>query len=335
MKKRNILIVLVLILSFSSNVFADGESINIYMDGELLEVSQEPIIENGTTLVPMRNIFEALGMKVHWNEETKTASGITDGLTIDITIGSNKAYVNGSEKILLVPAKIINGSTMVPLRFVSESAGCKVDWDGSKREITISTYEGDVLMESTNKMADSSKLYAVDGVGKYKDYRMLKGYPGENEFQIYFKGDVSSYMATYEDLRSIDINEVIIWEHNNISYRNTRSELYSFFSDTSWFRSKFGVGEETLSHEWFMNTFGDVFVDWMKGIAYSNDASRLAGKYLEKESGIEYENRYEILDYIDDISEEFKNLRIKEEERQKQEEKEAMDRIKEFQNNIN
>lgn len=335
MKKKSILIILMLIISFSSNVFADSEPINIYLDGELLEVSQEPIIINGTTLVPMRDIFEALDMEVYWNGETKTATGVKDGLTIDITIGNNKAYVNKTEKSLLEPARIVNGRTMVPLRFISESAGCEVSWDGTKREIVISTYEGDIFMESISKMADSSKLYTVDGTGEYEGYRMLKGYPGEDEFQIYFKGDINSYMATYEDLRNIDLNEIITWEYNNIKYRSTRRELYKFFSETSWFRNELGVIEETLSHEWFMQTFGDVFVDWMKGIAYANDASRLVGKYLEKESGIEYKNRYEILDNIDDISEEFERLEREEKERQKREEQEAMERIKEFQNKTN
>ncbi len=35
------------------------------------------------------------------------------------------------------PAQIVNSRTLIPLRFVSESLGYKVDWNGETQEIDI------------------------------------------------------------------------------------------------------------------------------------------------------------------------------------------------------
>lgn len=335
---KRLIICIFVIFSLGTSVFASKYDITIFLDGKELESSVGPVIEDGTTLIPMRIIFEALDMDVYWNQETKTATGKTNETTIDIIVGDNKAYVNGTEKMLSTPAKILNGNTMIPLRFVSESVGCEVNWDGDKREIVINRagYKNDYIsMESTNTDANLEKLYSEDGQGKYFGYKRLRGYPNESEFHIYYKGDYSSYTSTYEDMRALNLNEIITWRYKDTIYLNTRKELYSFFSDTSWFRSNLGISKETLSHDWFMETFKDVFRDWIKGVSYSNDASRLVSKYLEKESNFEYEDRYKILDDLDDISEEFKRLELEEKERERLEDEKAMDRIKELQGNTN
>jgi hypothetical protein len=63
-----------------------------------------------------------------------------------LQIGNANALVNGNNKLidpqnLKVVPEIINGRTMLPLRFVAESLGADVQWDGTTRTITI-TYQG-------------------------------------------------------------------------------------------------------------------------------------------------------------------------------------------------
>ena len=92
-----------------------------------------PIIKNNRTLLPIRAVVEAMGGVVGWNATAKTVSIQYGGNTIVLTIGSNKGLVNGtpvpidSQNPNVVP-EIINGRTMVPLRFVAESLGCQVEW---------------------------------------------------------------------------------------------------------------------------------------------------------------------------------------------------------------
>lgn len=85
----------------------------------------------------MRTIFESLGAEVSWDSNTKTVTAAKDGTKISLTINATTANINGKTVPLSVPAKIINGNTMVPLRFVSESLSAAVNWDNETKTITI------------------------------------------------------------------------------------------------------------------------------------------------------------------------------------------------------
>jgi len=93
-------------------------------------------VVNDRTLVPIRFVAESLGCNVDWNEEAQTATVTNKDTTIVLTknkdgaLFSNKVIVNGVEKTVDVPARIINDRTMVPLRFLSENMGLAVSYDG-------------------------------------------------------------------------------------------------------------------------------------------------------------------------------------------------------------
>ncbi|MFC4597405.1 stalk domain-containing protein [Cohnella hongkongensis] len=118
---------LLIFMGTTSFVMAKDDKVKIYVEGKLLQFEgQQPIIRNGTTLVPFRTTFEALGYKVTWNGAEQKASGKKEGTEIELTMGSLTAKVNGKAVKLSVPAQTINRSTMIPLRFVSENSGYTV-----------------------------------------------------------------------------------------------------------------------------------------------------------------------------------------------------------------
>ena len=84
-----------------------------------------------------RTILEALGATVEWDGESKTVTATKDDITIILRIGSTSASVNGKEKTLLLAPEIINDSTMIPIRFVSEELNMNVDWNGDTKQITV------------------------------------------------------------------------------------------------------------------------------------------------------------------------------------------------------
>ena len=138
--RRTSLFLLTLLFSliFSIPCFASS-TIKLSLNGRQLEPSVAPIIKNGTTLVPLRLISENLNAHVSYEKETKTISIISKNTSIHLTLENKKAIVN-EDTILLSMAPIsINGTTMVPLRFISENLDCKVNWDAKNQHITITS----------------------------------------------------------------------------------------------------------------------------------------------------------------------------------------------------
>ncbi|GIQ70085.1 hypothetical protein DUZ99_18415 [Xylanibacillus composti] len=107
------------------------EPISIVLDGIVLEVAEsQPFLENGSVYVPLRLISESLGASVNFQEEARM---------IAITKGDKKVTlaldgeVNGARVI------VQNQRTFVPLRFISESLGSEVKWEGAAKTVYIDT----------------------------------------------------------------------------------------------------------------------------------------------------------------------------------------------------
>ncbi|MCE5224028.1 hypothetical protein LLG10_07600 [bacterium] len=88
-----------------------------------------PFIQSGRTLVPIRAISEGLGAKVEWEPKTQKITIRLGSKTVELWIGKLEAKVNGKTVKLDVPPMIKKGRTFVPIRFVSEALGAKVDWN--------------------------------------------------------------------------------------------------------------------------------------------------------------------------------------------------------------
>ncbi|MEW6181876.1 MAG: stalk domain-containing protein [Bacillota bacterium] len=122
------------------------QTANVRINGQLQKYTQPPVIINGSTLVPLRGIFEALGAQVTWANDTKTITAVKGDITVVLQIGGQSATKNGSQVSLLQPAMIINSVTMVPARFVGQAFGAKVDWDSTTRTVFISTGSGQKMV---------------------------------------------------------------------------------------------------------------------------------------------------------------------------------------------
>lgn len=115
------------------------DEIWVLIDNERVLFDQQPIIKQDRTLVPMRAIFEKLGAKVDWDDSTKTAIAEKNGIVIKIQIDNNIMKKGEEDIVLDVPAQLLNSRTLVPIRAISEAFGCKVDWLGEARTVTIVT----------------------------------------------------------------------------------------------------------------------------------------------------------------------------------------------------
>ena len=128
------------IVAFNPAAVLAGGEITVTIDGvPVVFEDQGPVIVQDRTLVPVRDVFEALGFEVDWNAADQQAELVRDDYVIIIPIGSSTFTTNGVSYPLDVPAQIINNRTLLPLRLVLESAGYELDWDGSTRTVIITS----------------------------------------------------------------------------------------------------------------------------------------------------------------------------------------------------
>ncbi len=173
MKKLiSIILSVCMILSVCALPAFAEDTIKVTVDGNFVDCAaygQEPVAIDGTTLVPLRSVFEALGATVAWDGDTQTVVSARGTDTITLKLNSQDMFVNGEVKVLSVPAQSMNERTMVPVRAIAEAFGCDVKWDGDTRTVIVST----LIDSEETPEAVVSKLYEaqmnldVDTAAKY------------------------------------------------------------------------------------------------------------------------------------------------------------------------
>lgn len=171
-RKLQVLLIVLLILALSTTAFA--EPIKVLINNQHLTLPTNPVIQDERTLVPLRAIFEALGVNVEWDQNTKTVTGTRDDKIIKLQIDNKIASIDGINVELDVPARIINESTLVPVRFIAESLGAEVKWNQENQTVLIhsdykiTTYkvvrvvDGDTIKVNFNGIEESLRMIGID-----------------------------------------------------------------------------------------------------------------------------------------------------------------------------
>lgn len=110
----------------------------ILVNGAAIAPDVPPMIIDGRTMVPIRFISEALGSHVDYlpGDAAMEYPGkvtVTDGdRTIELWIGGPVTFIDGVSQTMDVPPVIVEGRTLVPLRFISEALGASVSWEAGR-----------------------------------------------------------------------------------------------------------------------------------------------------------------------------------------------------------
>ena len=173
--KKIMALILAFFLVFSLTVFAENGEITVIVNGSKIESDVPATIIDGRTMLPVRAIFEALGMVVTWDGATQTAIGVGYDYAVSMTIGSPiiKFYLATNitaeteadlEITADVPPQIVDGRTLVPVRALAEAIESTVEWDADTKTVTIEK------MLYANMTEDNG--YMIDGntarfIGRY------------------------------------------------------------------------------------------------------------------------------------------------------------------------
>ena len=126
-----ILLALVCVTLLTFNVFGTtvaDTGIKVVINGKTVAFDVPPQNINDRVLVPLRAIFEEVGAEVFWDSATETVTAIRGNTVVNLTIGDNRPTVNGNVVAIDQPGIIVDGRTLVPLRFVAEAHGVKVNF---------------------------------------------------------------------------------------------------------------------------------------------------------------------------------------------------------------
>ena len=173
-------------------VRVNGEDIT-FEDPEAL-----PQIMNDRTMLVARAFYEKIGAKVDWNGKDKSVTVTKDNDKIVLTIGSNKALVNGKEVALDSPATIIKDKTYIPVRFVSEAFGYKVKYDANEGMPIVD------IFNITEKELET-KLAEIEKEENYKMIASMKSDLKDEEIvetlkELYEGEELNKILAAKADL---------------------------------------------------------------------------------------------------------------------------------------
>lgn len=266
-KVFSIILIGVLIMTTSLTVLAD-DGIMVFLNGDIIDFKdQAPVISDGRTLVPLRGILEEMGAKVDWDGATSTATATYGKITTNITIGENALYKNGEKIELDVPAQLIGGRTMVPIRAISESFGVKIGWAGDIRGVVISTDE--ILNGGISEISESTDFYWC-GEGKL----------------IYdeLPGDIKMIIGRNTEKGISVLGTIVTFSADGIE---ATSEIYEIYKDGKIYTYKDGALQKEEKGEDFFGaspllSFNQVFEKTVSTKAYGVYSDMYDGTYSVK-----------------------------------------------------
>jgi len=184
------------VFAFSAGAAA-ADPIGLVINGVDVDCDVPPLLIKGRTLVPVRVVSEYLGATVGWDPANQRVDVEMPGRKVVLTIGSAEASVDGKTVELDSPACVVDGRTMVPIRFVSEALGAVVSWDGVTRTVTVESCRI-VNLEWTK--GEGWSTLVVQATGPITCTAAVTGGPGDGHPRIVLDVTPATLALPYEVL---------------------------------------------------------------------------------------------------------------------------------------
>lgn len=219
--------------SCSASSYRDGVSVIMQVGNPVMTVSgaekeidpgrgSVPIIEDGRTLVPVRAVTESMGAVVSWNPSDSTVTINAKEKNMVFTIGSYDVYVNGKKTSMDSAPKIINGRTMMPIRFISEQLSYTVSWDADNKIIVITDGGSDVDTSSFKQLLTVHFIDVGQGDSEFVEF------PG-GEVMLIDAGPRGSGAAEYIKKLGYEKINYVIATHPDADHIGSMAEVLKNF----------------------------------------------------------------------------------------------------------
>lgn len=159
--KKIIFSLIILSAIFIGVCTAHAYLVDVYIDGTRVcfdDSTGMPFVQNGRTMVPLRQTMESFGAAVSWEADTNTAVVTKGTTTVRCKIGEYCIYRNNVKIINDAAALETGGRTYLPIRVVLESFGAEVEWDGSVR---VTTSGGSFISQVENTPSVTTNYWGI------------------------------------------------------------------------------------------------------------------------------------------------------------------------------
>lgn len=144
MKKVLLAILTILAIGSTTTAYAtDNNQFSIYVNGNAVKFTDaKPFIDNQSrTMIPLKAVSTGMNADVSWDEKSQTAKVALGSKKIELPIGKNYGLIDGAKVEFDTITITSKGRTYVPLKFVSENLGFKIDYRfGQDRSIGLGQY---------------------------------------------------------------------------------------------------------------------------------------------------------------------------------------------------
>jgi hypothetical protein len=182
---------LIAAVPFSSAFTAAEEadsSVKLVINDNLIGGDQQPVIINNLTYLPLRIMFNSIQANFTWDGENKSITATKGNNTLKMWVNKQEYLLNDTEKTMASVPVILNGSTYVPVRLVTDSFGIGISWDGQTRTVKITdnsitqlpadipviTSETTTVTESTTETTTlDPNMSSIPGVSKKLFNKMI------------------------------------------------------------------------------------------------------------------------------------------------------------------
>ncbi|MFB5673449.1 copper amine oxidase N-terminal domain-containing protein [Paenibacillus terreus] len=146
----------------STSYAAANASVGLNINGLLRNDGEAKVIDQ-TAFVPIRTIDFLPDLQVSWDNKTKTVTVTNANTKEKVTlVAGNKVASKGKDKISLsAPARIIDGVTYVPFRFIGEAFGATVKWDNASKSVAIYNTDPAVIDSLNSKDLKTARTAAL------------------------------------------------------------------------------------------------------------------------------------------------------------------------------
>jgi hypothetical protein len=199
----------------------------LYVDGKQIVLSSPMLIINSSSMLPMRDFFEALKADVVWDGKNRSADVKKGDIYVTFPIDSRVITKNDRQYEIDIPATIINNVTYIPIRAAGESLGYKVTWADNRvyMEKGLEEDEAQGLKPYIHTNEYNKDSYTVDR--NYFATLLDRAKKGEDarktlyeEYISYAKDFSSFYDAAYKSKRGFILFSPELTEKLNIAFVN-------------------------------------------------------------------------------------------------------------------